>query len=260
MYHRVWVSDDFSIEQQLEEANVRKLLAKGGGYAVRNVFDFDRVSSSEFWYIVKDSFGGMEELSAKTRNQVRRCFRECDIRMVTIEEIKKSGYTIYKAAHKGYKVKSAVLSQKDYEEGLSSISDRQEFWGAFDKQTGIMIAYAQNIITGEVCNYSVLKAIPDFQKRCYPYYGLIYEMNRHYLVDRGYRFVSDGARTMTNHSNVQQFLVEKFAFRKAYCHMKMYYKWWLRLVVKLIYPFRRCIRVAAVNTLLRMEEVSRSMK
>ncbi|MGM9704630.1 MAG: hypothetical protein ACI3YB_01395 [Prevotella sp.] len=50
-------------------------------------------------------------------------------------------------------------------------------------------------------------------------------MNRHYLENRKLKFVSDGARSITNHSNIQPFLIDKFKFRKAYCNIRLTYKW-----------------------------------
>lgn len=52
-------------------------------------------------------------------------------------------------------------------------------------------------------------------KQFYPSYGLLFTMINHYLSIVGIRYVSDGSRTMTGHSNVQNFLIEKFNFRKA---------------------------------------------
>lgn len=79
-------------EDKLSEHQCDKLLSEGG-FLVRNVFDFDRDTPSSFWYVIKDSFGGMEELSAKMRNQIRRSFKTCDIRMVSKEEMLSDGYT-----------------------------------------------------------------------------------------------------------------------------------------------------------------------
>ena len=39
---------------------------------VRNTYDFDCDKETSFWYVIKDKFGGMEELSSKKRNQVKK--------------------------------------------------------------------------------------------------------------------------------------------------------------------------------------------
>lgn len=48
----------------------------GGGIFIRNVYDFDTNYETSFWYVIKDSFGGMEELSSKMRNQVKNVLKQ----------------------------------------------------------------------------------------------------------------------------------------------------------------------------------------
>lgn len=112
-----------------------------------------------------------------------------------------------------------------------------------------------NAVTNESCEYRTMKAIPAFQKQ-YAYYGLIYEMNRFYLEERKLKYVNDGGRSITNHSNIQPFLIEKFNFRKAYCKLDIHYKWWLGVMVKTLYPFRKLIKVRQVQSLLNMEAMA----
>ena len=100
-----------------------------------------------------------------------------------------------------------------------------------------------------------MKAIPAYQKQ-YAYYGLIYEMNRFYLEERKLKYVNDGGRSITNHSNIQPFLIEKFNFRKAYCNLDIHYKWWLGAIVKTLYPFRKLIKVRQAQSLLNMEAMA----
>ena len=82
-------------------------------------------------------------------------------------------------------------------------------------------------------------------------------MNRYYLNELKLRYVSDGARSITEHSNIQPFLINKFKFRKAYCNLKLYYKWWFGIAVKLIYPFRRFIANGKAKAILNMEAMAR---
>ena len=107
-----------------------------------------------------------------------------------------------------------------------------------------------------MCDYSVMKARPDELPR-YPYYGLIYSMNEYYLKECGLKYVNDGGRSITEHSNIQPFLMQKFNFRKAYCRINIVYKPWLAVMVKALFPFRKWIPVASVRSLLNQEEMTR---
>ena len=128
-----------------------------------------------------------------------------------------------------------------------------EYWGVFEKDTDNLIAYAIVSRLGNTINYNALKAIPELMNKHYPYYGLLYEMNRHYLGEEKVDFVTDGFRSITEHSNIQPFLIKNFLFRKAFCRMRLYYKPWLRLAVNLSYPFRKFIPVKQIQNINRGE-------
>ena len=44
-------------------------------------------------------------------------------------------------------------------------------------------------------------------------------MNQYYLEEKKLKYVCDGSRTITEHSNIQEFLMHNFKFRKAYCRL-----------------------------------------
>ena len=76
----------------------------------------------------------------------------------------------------------------------------------------------------------------------------------------GFSCVSDGSRSVSEHSNIQSYLIDKFKFRKAYCRLDVYYKWWFGIVVKILYPFRNVIPFVNVKAVLRLEEYNRQQK
>lgn len=249
----IWLKAE-SDEMQLSRVECKKML-KRGGWMVRNVYDFDCGEETGFWYVIKDKFGGMEELSSKMRNQVRRSMTNYDFRRMTKEELLESGYAVHRAAALGYKEKAAIPTEEEYLKWLLE-GPENDYWGAFDKADGHLAAFAKNIVRERSCNYSVMKALPDEMSR-YPYYGLIYSMNQYYLEELGLSYVNDGARSITGHSNIQPFLIQKFNFRKAYCRLAIEYKPWLAVMVKLLYPFRNRIRWTAVRGLLYQESMTR---
>ena len=255
LYKQSWVYlGSVSDERQLSRKECRQLLKKGG-WMVRNTYNFDTPGKTGFWFVIKDSFGGMEELSSKMRNQVRRSMANYTFRKMTREELLQSGYPVHRAAAEGYRVKCTPPSEEEYRQQLLSNTEN-EFWGAFDRNDGHLAAFAKNIVFHNSCSYSTLKAYPDELSR-YPYYGLIYTMNQHYLQECGLQFVNDGARSVTNHSNMQPFLIQKFHFRKAYCNLKITYRPPLGLCVKMLYPFRKHIPSTTVRNLLYLEEMTR---
>ena len=236
-------------EHQLSEEEAQELL-HSGGWLVRNTYDFDCKSQTDFWYIICDRYNGIQELNTKTRNQIRKGRANYSIRHVSKEEIRNEGYPIHVAAVVAYKVLAQAPSREAFEQRIMTADDHMDFWGAFNNDNK-MVAFAINKISYDHCDYQTLKAIPQDMKN-YVYYALIDEMNQYYLNEQKLNYVMDGARSITEHSNIQPFLEEKFHFRKAYCHLHIYYTWWLKILITCLYPFRKLVRHNAIHALLMM--------
>ena len=255
LYKGTWIFDnDPCRETKLQSDCVLQMLNQRG-VMVRNVYDFDCNEQTSFWYVIKDSFGGMEELSSKMRNQVKKCFKTMRVERISSECLLYDGYEVYVEAADNYRVKVVPPTKEEFVNRIKN-SDENEYWGVFDIETGKLVAFSMNAVREECCEYRTMKAIPKYQK-LYAYYGLIYEMNRYYLEERKLKYVNDGARSITNHSNIQPFLIEKFNFRKAYCHLDITYKWWLRCMINVLYPFRNVMPIRQVKALLNMEAMAR---
>ena len=222
---------------------------------IRNVYDFDCKKETSFWYVIKDTFGEMEELSSKMRNQVKKCFKTMRVERISSEYLMANGYEVYVEASDSYRIKAVAPTKEEFENRIKS-SVENEYWGVIDIETNKLVAFCMNAVTDESCEYRTMKAIPKYQK-LYAYYGLIYEMNRYYLEERKVKYVNDGARSITNHSNIQPFLIDKFKFRKAYCHLSIKYKWWLAVAINCLFPFRKLIPLRHVKALLDMEAMAR---
>lgn len=228
---------------------------------LRNVYNWDCKHKTSFWFVIKDSFVGMEELSSKMRNQVKKSLKTYDVRRVPASEMLKVGFPIFQAAIENYRVKASRITIKTFEARIrqSEKTGNIDFWCVYEKETHKAVALAINTLHEDCCEYNTMKADPAFLRNStYPYYGLIYEMNRYYLKELGLKYVSDGARTITEHSNIQPFLINKFHFRKAYCCLQIEYQWWLGIFVKLLFHFRKLIPIPKVKAILNMEAMRRN--
>lgn len=259
LYKNAWIFNGKPHdEQQITKDQCKELLQKGGWF-VRNVYNFDKSSENKFWYIIKDSFYGMNELATNTRNCIRRAQKVFDIRIATIDEMLKFGYSIHIKAIKRYKYKAEIVSKEEFDNQILKYfnSGQVDFWMCFNKEDSVPIAFAINTIYDDSCEYKSMKADPAFLKTSYPFYGLIYEMNRYYLEKKGLRYVNDGARSITEHSNIQFFLESKFKFRKAYCDFKIVYKLWFKFIVYIIFPFRGVFKNQKIRGILNQEAIRR---
>lgn len=240
-------------ELQLNDYQFKRLLGKGG-WMVRNTFDFDQKDESKFWYLIKDIFGGMEELSSNERNKIRRALQVFDFKLVDNQLITERAYPIIKATFDDYKITDRTMSEAVFNEYLDHCSRKNyDYWGVFDKKTQELVGFCAVHVWENACEYGLIGVLPEYKHNAtYPYYGIFYKMNEYYLGERKFKYVSDGSRSITEHSNIQLFLEQNFKFRKAYCKLKIRYKWWFGIVVRMLFPFRKLISNRNINAVLKM--------
>ncbi len=248
-------------EIKIDPKDCRCLLKKGG-YLVRNTYDFDCQEKSSFWNLIKDCFGGLEELSSNTRNRVNKALEYFDFRLIDVSLIQSSGYPILKATFDDYATVDRPMNQQVFDEYLRHCQSKDyEYWGVFDRSNDKFIGFCANRLWKEAAEYGIIGIQPEYKHNgTFPYYGLFYRMNQYYLQEKSFRYVTDGSRSITEHSNIQPFLEDKFHFRKAYCHLAIYYKWWMKIAVNLLYPLRKIITLPRVKAILNMEAMQRGEK
>ena len=264
LYKNAWINNRPPHKhEKLSRSEIVRLLA-GGGYFVRNTYDFDSSDEKQFWYVIKDQFEGMEELSSKMRNQVKKSLKTYDVERISPDEFRRIALPIYHAAQEAYRVKASLSRQEDIDRLALQGKD---FWAVYTKEEHKPVAVAINTVTRDdtqwhgCCEYNTMKCDPQYQHNStYPYYGLIYEMNRYYLEEMNLGYVNDGARSLTEHSNIQGFLIDKFHFRRACCKLQIAYKWYVGLAVKILFPFRWLIRKPQVAAILRQEAWARGLE
>lgn len=256
LYRKAWRFDGAPHEEPRLSKTEASALLHQGGLLVRNTFDFDCPEKTGFWNLIKDRFEGLEELSGNTRKKVRRSLEKLQFKLIDIDLIEKEGFPILQATYDDYAVTDRVMNKQTFEEYLDLCRSKlYEYWGIFDH--GKLIGFCANWLWSDAVEYGLVGILPEYKRECtaYPYYGLFYSMNQYYLQEKNFRYVTDGSRSITEHSNIQLFLEEKFHFRKSYCHLAIHYKWWMKIAVKILYPFRKIITIPSVKAILNMESM-----
>ena len=244
------------VEQQLSTRECKKLIKYYKGWFVRNLYDFDCKDETSFWFVINDKTLTISDLSSKARNQVRRALHTLDIRFMTKAEILMNGYEVYRASYNRYK---NIIEPPKQENVWKNVINNSvaEYWGAFEKETGKLIAYAEVLCQSNMAKYTALKGIPEYLNKYYPFYGLLFVMNEYYIDQKHFFYVTDGARSVTEHSNVQSFF-SKFKFRKAYCKLNIQYVWWLKILIYICYPIKKYIPIRKMKYLLAFEAMRRN--
>ncbi len=257
-YKGAWVYKNHPhMAEEIDENNARKTL-KSGGLFLRNIYNFDNTTNRSFWYVIKDSYGGLEELPSKVRNQVRRSLNTYDFKRVSKTEMQEIGLALFNKSRERFNDKSLFVTQEAWNDSLNQ--ENLEFWLGYNKKEDTPAVFAINTVYDEYCDYNTMGISPDVPNNTYPIYGLLFEMNRFYLEERRLKYVLDGARSLTEHSNIQPFLEDKFNFRKAYCDLQLFYKPWLGFAIKLAFPFRKWINNRKAAALLRQEAWARGLE
>ena len=262
LYRQAWRFDGPPhAEPKLQEQEWNNLL-KQGGLMVRNTYNFDCQQETCFWYIIKDQYEGLDGLPSRVRNKIRHAFNSFDYRLIPFEMLKEKGYGIIEETYADYAVHDRKMDQKVFMEYLSQCHEKPfDYWGIFDKETQQMVGFCTVTLWDNSCEYGMTGILSKYKRNgTYPYYGLYHYLNEYYLDKQGFKYVSDSARTITEHSNIQDFLIENFGFRKAYCQLEVHYCWWMKLAVKMLYPFRKIITLQRIKAILKMEAMQRGEK
>ena len=258
LYKGIWIDKcNISHSNRLSKKECR-LILNGGGKIVRNIYNWDKKEITKFWYVIKDDFGGIDELPTKVRNQVRKSLKTYDFKIVSCSEMLNVGCELFNKSRERF-TNIPPITQEQWKKRIKMDKD-SDFWIGYDRESGKPASFAINTIFEDYVDYSTMGISPDFPNNTYPMYGLIFEMNRYYLEEKKVSFVCDGARSITEHSNIQTVLEEKFKFRKAYCDIQVFYKWWMGIAVSLLFPFRRFIGHSQVSATLRQEAWARGLE
>ena len=244
----------------INKKEVKKILKENNCFLLRYSSNFDKKGKNNFWYIIKEKFVPLEEFSKNTRNQVKKGIKNCEVKKVNLNFIQQNCYDIYKLSLEAYNL--PFISENEFKKS-SLIGEIRDYWVVISKEEKIPIAYSENIIQEETCNYTYIKFHPNFQNH-YPSYTLHYEMDKYYLEENKVKYVNVGAKSIYHQTKVQEFLVQKFKYRKAYCDLNIIYSKNIGFAVSILYPFRKIInkipssKLNKVNAILKQEESARN--
>jgi len=122
-------------EVNLDREDQKYLLKKTNARFIRWTNQFDK-ENAEFWYIIKDSFKGFEELSSNTRNQVRRGLKNFSAKPTDFDRLRREGYKTYLSAFQRFVTFEKPMSEANFERHLWNLENSKyyEAWGIWDNR------------------------------------------------------------------------------------------------------------------------------
>lgn len=253
------------IEIDLTREEAKYLLKNSKAYFLRWPSDFDCGFKTEWWYLIRDKGIDLDEFNSGRRWEIKNGIKRCIVKKVDAEYIANNGYDIYISAFESYNTFQKPAGREEFYDSMISKKGNSvfDFWAAFDRADNNIIAYFMNRLGPDCCMYSTAKFKPEFLK-LYVSQALIYEMTNYYLNELGFKYVYNGARSISHKTNVQDFLIDKLHFRKAYCKLNVVYSPIVKIIVHVLYPFRNVISkinmdsAKKITVLLLQEEIRRS--
>jgi len=249
--------------KNFDHETAKQLLKTSGQLFIRWESKYDKFDESCWWHVIKDDHLSLDSLSSKMRNQVRRGAKSFVCKPVSRADILSLGYCVYKNSYARYETHENEYTKDKYLEMVSSLHEQTEFWGVFSKSSNKLVAFHENYVEDNACHF-ISTWFDPLSLKDYSSYVLFYEMTRYYLEDRSFRYVSNGTRNISHDTNIHDFLIYKFNFRKAYSKLNVEYVSWLRILVTLLYPMRQWIVkipfkvFQKVSILLAQEDIRRS--
>lgn len=245
------------------EQDARELRRKTGSHFLRWESDFDSIKSGSWWHVIRDEKIEIEKLSSSTRSKVRRGAKKFQCTIITKDEVLAEGYSVYCSAFSRYDTHEKQFDREGFFDSLLSLPPGTEFWGVRDRDTGSLVAFSENFVDDDICFINTIWFSPQSLKR-YASYQLFFEMINHYMNFKSFRYISDGARSISHATSIHDYLISKFGFRKAYANLNVSYSLWLSVLLPPAYFFRKIVNsiplgfFRKVSIILQQEEIRRA--
>lgn len=215
------------------------------------------------WYAVTcDNFKDVGEIrGGKNRKEIKRGLANCEVRQLEASFIAKHGYDVYLSAHARYQGVLTPVDKDTYEDMIKAtieFDDIYHYWGAFYKDK--LISYFVVVLYGnEAADLSVGKFIPEYL-HYRPSDALIYTIQHHYLINESIPYITAGYTNIYHKTYVQQYVLKKFPFKKAYLKLEVTYSHLLQSFLKLTFPLRTLLGKLHhdLHTIYRFEEIRRN--
>lgn len=232
-------------------------------FLARWTSDFDTKEETQWWWVVKDAPYVMTELSQSARKHIRQAMKKCSVRLMVPSDHLEEIWQVYNSAYDRYRNADNHLSRDAFLNMLQSEAIL-DYWGVFDQEMDQLIGWMSCRVFQDSVVIVTAKYDPQhMNKRASD--AVHHTICEYYLNQQGKTYITAGERSINHVSNSQEYKIETFGFRKAYCRLHIVYRGWMKIAVTMLYPVRGLIHrwnhigiVHSVDSILQMEEIHRS--
>ncbi len=232
---------------------------------VRYTTDFDCGYETDWWYIIKRDSFDLSKLNANRRYKITKGTRNFDVKIINPVEYASEMCNVVKEAYKSYPEKyRPKINDDDFVAKVKAFGSNKKVYGAFDRNTNELCAYAILSMYDNYVDIPVVKSIPSEEKKqvnAALIYGVLLDFNDK-LSEEFY--ICDGERNISHETAFQDYLEKYFGFEKVYCYVNVKYKNYISWIVRVLFPFRKLIKlldnnnlIHNVSSILYLEEIKR---
>ena len=98
---------------EVNTTDINYLIKERGVYFARWTSHFDQMKKSRFWFVICDKKMQLNNYSKNTRSKIRRGLKNCQVKIISKEELINYGYQCYSNAFNRYDTK-VLLSKNQY--------------------------------------------------------------------------------------------------------------------------------------------------
>lgn len=214
------------------------------------------------WYgVVKSGYTKVDEYNnAKTRNQIRKGLKNCIVNKISATNLlDNNGYKLYKNVISSYNLQP--MCETDFINFINAGNEYcniVDYWGVFidNELIGYSIVYKYG---NYEANISEVRLLPS-KKQFYPSYALFHELNKYYLNHSGFKYLSDGYRSVMHKTNIQHFLISKFGFYKIPLRLNLEVKWPYNILSWLVFIRWLPGLPSKIKTVLKLYDIIKTQK
>lgn len=240
---------------------------KGLALFIKWTSNYNCKDKTQWWYCIKEGCFNIDNIKAKRRYEIKKGIKNFNVLLINPKEYLDEILKIQIGSYETYPAKYRPRLKNEKNKILEEIEEdakKVDVFGAFDNTTNLLCGY---VVIKHIDNFlalSKLKVLPMYEKKAINA-ALIYTVLENYKdeLKRGI-YISDGERNIRHETKFQDYLEKYFEFKKVYCQLNIEYRKEIRILIKLLFPFRYFLKklpsnkfVHNLNSILLLEEIRR---
>ena len=246
----------------IDKENMKLGLHLSKCYMARYTTDFDCGFETPWYYVIRDVPIDLAQLNSTNRYNINHGLKYFYIQKInnSMENVKEL-YRIYKKASERY-TNFTPINESDFIKSKINDFENNVYYGAYFKGENLLCGYTSVKEQENVANFNTMKLDQDYFKFGLSYV-LVFSVTEIYLRQKKFKYIHNGGRSIRHDTEMQNFLIKRLGFRKAYANLCVEYKFTLGLLIKICYPFRKLFNKSSgmlfhnVSALLFQERIAR---